>query len=154
MGILDVASSKSAWRGYEYHQSGNVVSIDKINDTTYSGMVKGSGNKQYGVTIDILHPKKSVCNCPFAEGTRKVCKHKVALFFKAYPEEAEKYYEAVLEYEKQLEQQEAEAEKLYQKVEDYIFNMKKSEAQQALYELLFDGPEWQFEKFVCEHWIE
>ena len=154
MSILDVASSKSTWRGYSYHISGNVIYIKKMNDTTYSGTVKGSDNRQYDVTIDTLHPKKSICNCPFAEGNRKVCKHKVALFFKAFPEEAERYYNEVMEYERQLEQKEAEEEKLYQKVEDYIIKMNKSEAQQALYELLLDGPEWQFDKFVREHWIE
>ena len=161
MGILDVASNKSAWRGYEYHQSGNVVSIDRINDTTYSGTVKGSGEALYNVTIDTLHPRKSVCNCPFADGKQIVCKHKVALYFKAFPEEAEKYYNEVMEYEElddeewdDEEQDGIEDEELYQKVMEYIFKMKKSEAQQALYEILSDGPEWQFDRFVREHWIE
>ena len=32
--------------------------------------------------------------------------------------------------------------------------MKKAELQQALLELLYDGPEWQYERFLQEHWIE
>ena len=151
MGLLDVASSKSVWRGYEYHEFGNVVSIKKIDDTVYSGIVKGTVEALYSVTIDTKHPKKSVCNCPFADGKQIVCKHKVALYFKAFPEEAVKYYNEVMEYEEEAEK---EAEELYEKVAAYIEKMKKSEAQQALYELLFDGPEWQLKKFVSEHLIE
>ena len=56
-----------------------------------------------------------------------------------------------MEYEEEAKK---EAEELYEKVAAYIEKMKKSAAQQALYELLFDDPEWQLEKFVSEHWIE
>ena len=38
-----------------------------------------------------------------------------------------------------------------QKVIDYIRGMKKDELQQELFELLFDGPEWQYERFVRRH---
>ena len=33
----------------------------------------------------------------------------------------------------------------------YVRKMKKSEAQEALLQLLFDGPEWQYERFAAEH---
>lgn len=151
MGLLNLASSASAWRGYEYYKEKAVIIMQKKSDTEYSGYVRGSNNSRYEVFIDLDHPRKSHCNCPYANGKRIICKHQIALFFSAFPKEAEKYYKEVIEYEEQAEQ---ELEELYEKVETYIFKMKKTEAQQALYELLFDGPEWQLEKFVSEHWIE
>lgn len=36
----------------------------------------------------------------------------------------------------------------------YVRKMKKSEAQEALLQLLFDGPEWQYERFAAEHLVE
>lgn len=42
-------------------------------------------------------------------------------------------------------------EELYDRVQEYVGHMKKNELQQALLELLFDGPEWQFERFVRDH---
>jgi hypothetical protein len=50
-------------------------------------------------------------------------------------------------------QEEAEQyeEELYDRVQKYVGHMKKNELQQALLELLFDGPEWQFERFVRDH---
>ena len=36
----------------------------------------------------------------------------------------------------------------------FVSKMKKDELQQALLEMLFDGPEWQYERFLREHWIE
>ena len=42
-------------------------------------------------------------------------------------------------------------EELYDRVQKYVGRMKKNELQQALLELLFDGPEWQFERFVRDH---
>ena len=50
-------------------------------------------------------------------------------------------------------QEEAEQyeEELYDRVQEYVGHMKKCELQQALLELLFDGPEWQFERFVRDH---
>ena len=50
-------------------------------------------------------------------------------------------------------QEEAEQyeEELYDRVQKYVGHMKKNELQQAWLELLFDGPEWQFERFVRDH---
>lgn len=91
MRLINSASSTSAWRGYEYYKENKVCSIKKINENEYEGSVSGSSVEPYSVYINIEHPKKSTCSCPFAEGSRKVCKHKVALFFSAFPKEAEKY---------------------------------------------------------------
>mgnify|MGYP002644725577 CR=1 FL=1 len=47
-----------------------------------------SGNNKYVVHIDKMHPRKSKCNCPFADGRRVVCKHMIALYFTAEPQAA------------------------------------------------------------------
>lgn len=36
----------------------------------------------------------------------------------------------------------------------YVWKMKKSELQQALLELLLDGPEWQYDRFVRENGLD
>lgn len=63
--FLDLASYNSFYRGLEYCQAGLVISCEKVSDTIYRGIVKGS--KNYEVEIDIAHPRKSKCNCPFAD---------------------------------------------------------------------------------------
>ena len=77
MGLLDLASSASAWRGYEYYKDGSVLLKKKITDHEYSGSLRGSGNKHYDVFIDIEHPRKSHCNCPHANGKRIICKQRI-----------------------------------------------------------------------------
>ena len=62
--------------------------------------------------------------------------------------EAERYYQEVIEYEEQEEKRLAEIE---QKVIDYVCKLKKDELQQTLLELLFDGPEWQYERFIRQY---
>lgn len=148
MGLIDVASSASAWRGYEYYKENKVLSIDKINESEYDGEVAGSSKEPYSVHIDILHPKRSTCTCPFAEGNKKVCKHKVALYFSVFPDEADRYSAAVEQAEKEAEEYE---EQIYDLVEQKILKMKKSELQNALWQVLMDGPEWVFDRFVREY---
>ena len=72
----------------------------------------------------------------------------VATYFTAYPEEAVRFYREYLKAQEEAEQYE---EELYDRVQEYVGHMKKGELQQALLELLFDGPEWQFERFVRDH---
>ena len=85
---------------------------------------------------------------PHAAGKRIVCKHQVALFFTAFPDEAEQYYREVIEAEEEAER---ERERQETAVIERVRKMKKSELQDALLELLFDGPEWQYERFAHEH---
>lgn len=110
--------------------------------------MRGSGNKHYEVFIDIEHPRKSHCNCPHANGKRIICKHQVALYFSAFPKEADRYYKEVIEYE---EEEERRQEELDKKVIAYIKSLSKEELRQTLYEVLYDGADWVFERFVREH---
>ena len=148
MGLLNLASVTSAWRGYEYYKAGNVLTKIKLSETEYKGVLQGSDNKRFEVFIDIEHPRKSHCNCPHAKGKRIICKHQVALYFSVFPREAEKYYKEVLEYE---EEEERRQEELDKKVVAYIKSLSKDELRQTLYEVLYDGADWVFERFVREH---
>lgn len=88
MGILTAASQISVERGYEYYKNKCVTNIERIDDNKYSGKVKGSSI--YSVVIDNIHPKKSTCTCPFANGNR-ICKHMVSLYFSVYETEVDDY---------------------------------------------------------------
>lgn len=148
MGLIDIASSASVWRGYEYYKENKVCSVNKVSENEYDGTVAGSSKEPYSVRIDIAHPKRSSCNCPFAEGNKKICKHKVALYFSVFPKEADKYLAAVEQAEKEEEEYE---EQIYDLVDQKISKMKKSELQDALWQVLMDGPEWVFDRFVREY---
>lgn len=42
-------------------------------------------------------------------------------------------------------------EEIESRIDSYIESLKKDELKQAVYELLYDGPEWQYDKFIREH---
>lgn len=148
MGILETASSNSVWRGHDYFEEKKVLSFEKINDTLFKGVVSGGSDKLYDVTLDVVHPKKSTCTCPHAEGTRKICKHKIALYFTIFPDEAERLISEARAYEEEEEQRQIKIEK---ELVSYLHKLKKSQLKKMLLQLLFDGPSWQYEKFIQEH---
>ena len=105
MGLIEIASGNSVWRGMDYYENHKVVSWNKSGNSTYEGVVSGSNGDSYNVYIDKLegvvsgsngdsynvyidklHPRKSICNCAFAKGRRVVCKHMIALYFTAEPD--------------------------------------------------------------------
>ena len=139
------------WRGYDYYKENKVKNLIETSPGIFSANVEGNSDKPYIVEIDIAHPRKSKCNCPHADGKRIVCKHMMAVYFAVFPEEAQRIYNEAIEYQ---EQEDKRAEELYEKVRQHVWKMKKNEAQQALLELIFDGPEWQFDRFVREHDLE
>ena len=147
MSLISLASGKSLWRGYEYYKGNHVYYKSNKSATEIEGKVTGSGHA-YTVNIDIEHPRKSKCNCPHADGKRIICKHMVALYFAAFPKEAEDYYNEVIAYEEEQEQME---EELDYKITAYINKLSKGQLQDLVYDLLYNGPEWQFDKFVNEN---
>lgn len=148
MSLLSCASGQSARRGYDYYLNRKVQSIKRISSTQFQGTVSGSSGETYDVFIDVEHPRKSSCTCPHAAGKRIICKHQIALLFSAFPLDAKKYYEEVVEYEQEQERLQEEEEN---KVIDCVGNMTKEQLQQALLQVLFDGPEWQYNNFICEY---
>lgn len=49
------------------------------------------------------------------------------------------------------QEEERRQEELDEKVLDYINSLSKAELRQTLYEVLYSGAEWAFERFVREH---
>lgn len=145
MGLLELASSASAWRGYEYFKNKYVITHIKQSDTKIIGTVHGSNQNHYDVFIDLEHPRRSKCNCPHADGKRIICKHMVALYFSVFPEDAQKYYDDVIAYEKEEEKRQEELER---KLVNYVHKLKKSELEELLLRVLYEGPEWQYDKFI------
>lgn len=151
MGLLECASGASIWRGYDYFEEKKVLSIEEIEAGIFSANVSGSSDNVYSVELHIKHPRKSKCNCPHADGKRIICKHIVATYFTILPGEAEKFYAEAMAYQ---EEEEKRNEELAEKVCHYVRHMKKAELQEALLQVLFDGPDWQFDRFVRDNGLE
>ncbi len=133
MGLLDVASGNSVWRGMDYYESKKVISWEQTGEYTYDGVVSGSGENTYTVHVDKAHPKRSTCNCPFADGRRVVCKHMIAVYFTAEPQAAKDFLEEVAKWE--AEEQERE-EKHYEELKAYVKSLSKAQLQEELLEAL------------------
>ncbi len=66
-------------RGKDYFKSGQVVSLEKTGDATWSAEVEGS--ETYTVEVTLKNDNKindHFCDCPYDDDT---CKHAVAVFF-------------------------------------------------------------------------
>ena len=151
MSILTSASGASVSRGYDYYKNGKVSCVNQLNDHEFDGYVDGSGNNTYYVKINIEHPRKSSCNCPHANGKRIICKHIVATFFTAFPEEAKNFEE---EQERLHAEYEDYQEKLYNKTQKYISSMTKKELIEELSYILDYAPDWVYNDFVRRNDIE
>ena len=79
--LVHLASNASFNRGLGYYQGKAVLNGEESGNGVYKGQVSGSQDNIYDVVININHPRKSVCTCPFAAGRQVICKHMVALYF-------------------------------------------------------------------------
>ena len=149
MGIISVASGSACWRGLEYYNNNKVEKIEKINENEYKSIV--TGNKKYEVYLNIEHVRKSKCNCPHADGKRIICKHIVATYFKAFPNEAVNFEEEQNELEKEYEK---EQEELYDKVINYLHKMKKEDLISEIINIFDYGPEWIYDDFIRRNYID
>lgn len=68
----------------------------------------------------------------------------VAAYFTAFPLEAEQY----IAEPREAEDEQAEYE---EQVIQCVLKMKKTELQETILQILFDGPDWQYEKFIEEY---
>ena len=143
MGIIDLASRASSWRGLEYYKTNRVAKIEKINDNEYKSNV--SGSKKYEVYLNIEHARKSTCNCPLADGKRIICKHIVATYFKVFPNEAERFERIQLEAEEEYEK---EQEEIYDKIINCLYKMKKDDLINEIIDIFSRSPEWVLEDFL------
>lgn len=62
MGLLECASAASVWRGRDYYED------KKVKNLTETADVIGTVSEPYNVNLDAVHPRKSTCNCPHADG--------------------------------------------------------------------------------------
>ncbi len=151
MKILKLASEKSVWSGYNYYEDKKVISYKRIEDCIYQGKVSGSDNAVYDVTLNVDRPKKSTCNCPFADGRYVVCKHAVALYFAIFPNYA-------IEYKKQVDIEQEKYEdwvnSLPSRIEKHVRKLSKQEAQNELLDILLNSDEWVLERYARQHHID
>lgn len=54
MGVIELASGNSVWRGMDYYKNKKVRSWKKTGEETYDGIVSGSNGNSYSVHIDKL----------------------------------------------------------------------------------------------------
>jgi len=66
MKSLNLVSNKSFWKGFDYYEANIVLSYKKDDNNCFKGKVEGSDDQIYDIDININHPRKSHCNCPFA----------------------------------------------------------------------------------------
>lgn len=148
MSLMSCASGASIWRGYDYYMEHKVAHYERLSETEFKAQVAGCAKQPYETVIDIAHPRRSSCNCPHAAGKRIICKHMIALFFTALPDEAKKLRAEADAYEKEEEKRQ---EELYAKLPRYIHSLKKAELEQKLLNLLNDCPEWLCDSFVRDN---
>ena len=125
MGMREICSYNSYWRGLEYFENNRVKSINKINEYEYEAEVEGT--KNYHVHLNINHPRKSTCTCPHAAGKSTICKHKMAVYFSIFPDEAQqaidernRYYEHLEEREREYDKKIEEISKRYKELVDEL----------------------------------
>ncbi len=151
MKILKLASEMSVWCGYNYYEDKKVISYKRIEDCIYQGKVSGSDNAVYDVTLNVDRPKKSTCNCPFADGRHVVCKHAVALYFAIFPNYA-------IEYKKQVDIEQEKYEdwvnSLPSRIEKHVRKLSKQESQNELLDILLNSDEWVLERYARQHHID
>lgn len=142
------ASASSTWKGYEYYKDNKVIEKNVISENVFSGRVNGGKGNIYDITIDIDHPKKSTCTCKHAEGTRRICKHKIALFFSIFKEEAEEYYSDITKAREEQEKQESE---MLEQIDAALNKMTKAELRSSLLHVLYSGPDYQLNNFYYDY---
>lgn len=96
MGLLELASTRSIYRGLSYYRSGAVLSASFDNKHTITAKVKGSNCEKYDVRIDLDNPRKCKCTCPHAQ-SRNYCKHMVAVYFYIHPFLADFKYRIIMD---------------------------------------------------------
>jgi len=137
MSLLSIAKHITILKGLDYFEKKNVISSNSINEFEYEGIVLGSNQEHYQVKINLKHPKKSLCNCPHASNSVVVCKHKVALYFESYPDEASNYFKSIDD-EEERDFQELQ-EQFFRETVSYVMSLSKRELQIALIDALLNG---------------
>lgn len=149
MGIISSASGSSCWRGLDYYKKNKVSNLNKLNNNEFTSKVVGT--ETYNVYLNIEHVRKSICDCSLANGKRIICKHIVATYFTAFPQEAVNFEK---EQEKLQEEYENYQERIYTKTQSYIKSLTKKELVDELSYILDYAPDWVYNDFIRRNDIE
>lgn len=129
-----IASYNSYWRGLDYLESKLVKKLNRLNEFIYEAEVEGTNS--YNVRIDVNYPRKSTCTCPHASGKSIICKHKVAVYFSIYPEEAQKAIDERNAYFKEPEERKKEydrkVEEHRESIKEYVDSLSEKEVRNML----------------------
>jgi len=143
MGLKELSSYKSMWRGYNYYIQGKVVEHKKVSDYEFDAKVCNDETKIYNIHLDLNHPRKSTCNCPYADGRRIICKHMVASYFAIFPVKAKEYIEEIERYEEEEEERFQQSiimrEERIKDIEKYLNKLTKKELKEKLLECMIDS---------------
>ena len=139
MAFYSSASNASLWRGVHYYENGKVKSYSVIEENVIQGVVSGSEGNVYDTTINLDHPRKSTCNCPFANGRKVICKHVVALYFTSVPGSYKEFKKDMEEAETLYELQEEQWRKeTHQRIENFVAKLSEKEARKRLVDILYE----------------
>ena len=140
MGMLEICSNNYYWRGLDYYQNNRVMKIIQVNRFEYDAEVQGT--ELYHVHLDVNHPRKSNCTCPHASGKTTICKHKVAVYFAAFPKEAQeainrinRYYE---EQEKRIIERQRKLKEEKKRIKKYVESLSEAKAKKLLINYLIE----------------
>ena len=93
MRLLTCASREARLQGLEDFRAGRVERLARRADGCIVGVVLETDGTRQVTTADPEHPRFSLCTCPRAENPRIVCRHMVAVFCAAFPEESAAFFE-------------------------------------------------------------
>ena len=141
MGLLEICSHNSYWRGLDYFENKRVKALVQISRYEFEADVEGT--EIYRVHIDVNHPRKSTCTCPHAAGKSTICKHKVAVYFSIFPEEAQEAIDERNQYYEELEERENEYNKkveiMTKKYKEYVDGLSVEEIKRMLVNYMVDS---------------
>ena len=162
-------------RGYDYYKNGKVIDCMCESDNQYKGLVEGSYNNFYKVSIDLKNPYNSRCDCPYAKDNKNICKHMIALLFTAseeavfeyetenfneYDEEYEEEYDEYLRYYNNYSDRENIRDKFIEPIfydellNDFIEDLTEDDAKKILQEEFSIKKEYFFNKYLKEKFQE
>ena len=131
------------------------MSVDGFELRTYDADVEG--NNLYHVHLDIKHPKKSTCTCPYASGKTIVCKHKVAVYFTIFPDEAKEAIEErnnfYLEQEEREREYDKKEERERNRLKQYVNSLTEEEVRRMLVNyMLSDAMKYEDNPYEDDDW--
>ena len=155
MGMLEIASYNSFWRGLDYFESKQVKRLTRLSEFIYEAEVQGTD--KYSVRIDVNHPRKSTCTCPHAAGKSIICKHKVAVYFTIFPEEAQKAIDERNEFYKEQEEREKEYDRKVEEerksIKKYVDSLSEEEVRNMLINyMVHDAMKYEQDPYEEDDW--